>query len=160
MNYIKIENCNLLNGEGARVILWVAGCEHKCKNCHNQSTWDPSTGTLFNDSTLDDLMNLLSNDYISGLTISGGDPLHPNNFDEVLKIAKHVKNVMPNKTIWVWTGYLVSNLEKEPRKEIFKYIDTIIDGPYIESKPTTKKYRGSDNQKMYKIKDGICHLVD
>ncbi|MGL4951511.1 MAG: anaerobic ribonucleoside-triphosphate reductase activating protein [Mycoplasma sp.] len=160
MKYIKIENCNLVNGDGARVILWVSGCTHQCKNCHNKETWDFNQGKDFNEETMNEIFKLLDNPFISGLTISGGDPLHPENAFEVIKISKEVKERYPNKNIWIWTGYLIEQIVKDDRKNILSYIDVLIDGPFIESKPTTKKYRGSDNQRRYLIKNNEYTLID
>ncbi|MGL4950277.1 MAG: anaerobic ribonucleoside-triphosphate reductase activating protein [Mycoplasma sp.] len=160
MNYIKIEDCNLLNGDGVRVVLWVAGCEHKCNECHNQDTWSFEAGHKFNDESMLELERLLSNPYISGLTFSGGDPLHKENASEVIKIAKNIKEKFPSKNIWLWTGFLIEQIQKDFRKEIFNYIDMIIDGPYIKTLPTQKKYRGSDNQRRFKIENSIAILLD
>lgn len=160
MNYIKIENCNLINGDGARVVLWVSGCTHKCPGCHNQETWDYANGTLFDKEAETHLLTLLANPYIAGLTISGGDPLNPLNYPCILKLCQTIKSVMSEKTIWIWTGYTITELQKLHQDVIFKHIDYLIDGRYVSSLPTKKKFRGSDNQNRYSFINGIPKLVD
>ncbi|MGL4950431.1 MAG: anaerobic ribonucleoside-triphosphate reductase activating protein [Mycoplasma sp.] len=152
MNYIKIDNSNLVNGEGCRVVLWVAGCTHACKNCHNKETWNFEIGKKFTNETLKELKMLMDSKYIDGLTISGGDPLNPLNIKETTMIAKEIKKTFPDKNIWVWTGYEMKVVEKLP---ILKYIDVLIDGKYIEELKTTKKWRGSDNQVRWNKIDDI-----
>ena len=160
MNYMKIESANLLNGEGCRVVLWVAGCIHACKGCHNPETWNKNNGSLFTNNELEQIKLLLSDKYIDGLTISGGDPLFEDNYNEVLFICKEIKKAFPNKTIWVWTGYTLEELIATNKNEIFNYIDYLIDGKYDKNLPTSKKWRGSDNQKRYKFENGNPIFVD
>lgn len=160
MNYMKLETCNLVNGEGARVVLWVAGCSHYCDGCHNIETWNPNAGYKFTNDTLNKLLEYLSDKYIDGLTISGGDPLFDDNFEEVLEICKAVKKEFPQKNIWLWTGFTLKQLIDTNKDEIFQYIDYLIDGKYEKDKPTSKKYRGSDNQVRYGFKDGKYYFID
>lgn len=154
MRYLKIDDCDLNNGKGARVTLWVSGCDLYCEGCHNSVAWDFKKGNVFTDKTLDLLFSLLSSDYISGLSILGGEPLHINNRDVVIDICNKVKDKLPNKDIWLWTGYTVESLEKLPN------VDCIIDGKFNINKPTKKKWRGSDNQRFFKVKDGKLNLID
>ncbi len=160
MNYMKLETCNLVNGDGARVVLWVAGCSHYCEGCHNIETWNPKAGQEFTIQALDKLLEYLSDKYIDGLTISGGDPLFDGNYDKVLEICKIVKEKFPNKSIWVWTGFTLNQLIESKKDEIFKYIDYLIDGKFEKDNPTTKKFRGSDNQVRYKFEKGKYFFVD
>lgn len=150
MNYLNISKDDLLNGEGVRVVLWVTGCNHYCKGCQNPETWNPRAGKLFTEQTKRKLFELLSRDYIDGLTLSGGDPLFPSNRDELTKLCKEVKEKFPNKDIWCWTGYLYEEVKFLP---IMKYIDVLIDGPYIEElRDITLQWRGSSNQKIIYLK--------
>lgn len=160
MNYMKIEDCSLLNGDGARVVLWVSGCAHRCDECQNPETWNKNNGFKFDQTAFEQLLNLLSNSYIAGLTLSGGDPLLDDNYNEILNICKIVKQKFPKKDIWVWTGYTLDQLISDKKNEIFNYIDYLIDGRYEKNNTHTKKYRGSDNQKRYKIINGLFKLID
>ena len=142
----------MLNGDGIRVVLWVAGCEHRCKGCHNTVTWDLNGGLLFDENAKNIIFEELSKDYVSGLTLSGGDPMHTNNRDAILELVKETKEKFPNKNIWMYTGYELADVIKHP---ILKYIDVLIDGKFIESlKDDSLEWRGSSNQKIYKLNEG------
>lgn len=147
MNYIKIDPCDLNNGDGCRVVLWTAGCEHACQGCHNPETWNSTTGKKFGLEELKLIFNYLSNSYIKGLTLSGGDPLSHKNRKKTIQLAKIVKHKFPSKDIWLWTGYRLEQL-----KELnLSNIDVIIDGRYEESlKDVNLKLRGSRNQNVYR----------
>ena len=152
MRYHNITKCDMLNGDGIRVVLWVAGCEHKCKGCHNRITWDLNGGLLFDESAKMEIFNELSKDYVSGLTLSGGDPMHTKNRDDILLLVQEVKEKYPSKNIWMYTGYEYVDIAKHP---IMKYIDVLIDGKFIESlKDDSLEWRGSSNQKIYKLSEG------
>lgn len=151
MNYIKISPCDIANGDGCRVVLWVAGCEHHCKGCHNPQTWDENAGKEFTEDTMQELLQLLRPSYIAGLTLSGGDPLFPKNVETVVKIVKKVRETYPEKTIWLYTGY---DFWKDVLVYSFvrSYIDVVVDGKYIEAKrDTSLKFRGSSNQNIFYI---------
>lgn len=153
MNYIKITKVDIANGPGCRTVLWVSGCNHKCKGCHNPQTWDCNAGQEFNDNTMQELLNSLKPDYVTGLTFSGGDPLHPNNRNTVMKIAEKVKMQYPQKTIWLWTGFLWEEI-----KDIsgLKNIDVVVDGPYIEAQRNISlPYSGSANQRVLDVKKSL-----
>ena len=105
MRYHNITKDDMLNGDGLRAVLWVAGCTHKCKGCHNPVTWDIEGGIPFDDAAKEELFEAIKPDYISGVTFSGGDPLHPANHVEVAVLAKEIKETFPNKTIWLYTGF-------------------------------------------------------
>jgi len=151
LNYCGIYKSSLTDGEGWRVVLFTSGCNHNCKNCQNLKTWDKNYGKEFTDKTLNDLITYLNHDYIDGLTLSGGDPLFPDNREEVLRICKTIKTVLPNKTIWLYTGYLYEEVKD---LEIMNYIDVLVDGPFIEEqKDLTLEFRGSRNQNIIKLKD-------
>lgn len=107
MNYLQITHEDVCNGDGLRVVLWLSGCSHHCYNCQNPQTWNPKSGISFDESAKQEIFTELSKDYISGITFSGGDPLHENNLDEVLKLVQEIRNSYPDKTIWLYTGYHV-----------------------------------------------------
>ena len=152
MNYHNITKDDMLNGPGLRVVLWVAGCEHHCKNCHNPITWDPDGGIHFDNAAYEELMAILELDYISGITFSGGDPLHSKNRLKIAKLCHDIKERFPNKTIWIYTGYKYEDL-KDTQLEILKYCDVLVDGPYIEEqRDITLPFRGSKNQNIIYIK--------
>ncbi len=106
MRYHNITKDDMLNGDGLRVVLWTAGCEHRCPGCHNQITWDEQGGLPFGEAETDEIYAELEHDYISGITFTGGDPLHPSNRSEIARIAREIKQRFPQKTIWLYTGYL------------------------------------------------------
>lgn len=151
MNYAKIDICDLNNGEGARVTLWVTGCPLHCKGCHNKEIWDKNSGEWFDYKTMERLLDLLEDKYIKGLSILGGEPLAPYNREMVEVICDNVKLFLPDKDIWLWTGYDIVEYEAIVGK--LPDVDYIIDGRYDSDLPTTKKWRGSDNQRMFKIKN-------
>ena len=147
MNYIAIENASVTNGEGVRVVLWVSGCGHHCKNCQNEFSWNPNVGKPFTDETMKTLKELVQKEYIDGLTLSGGDPLYPQNRDTVLEICKEIKKL--NKTIWLYTGY---TYEEVKDLEILKYVDVLVDGRYVdELRDINLEFRGSSNQRLIKL---------
>lgn len=149
MNYHGITKTSLNNGEGLRTVLWVSGCEHKCKGCHNPYSWDANSGKLFNDSARDELFDVISRPWVDGLTISGGDPLHPANRDTITELAKDIKTRFPNKNIWLYTGYTYEDVKD---LEIMKYIDTIVDGRFEETLADPNyKFAGSTNQRIINI---------
>ena len=149
MNYIKINKVDIANGIGIRVSLWVAGCNHHCFNCQNPNTWNKKEGQPFTEKVKQEIFTLLDNDYIDGLTLSGGDPLFPNNRESLTELCKEVKEKFPNKTIWCWTGYLYEQVKD---LSIMKYIDVLVDGPYIDSQRNiTLNWRGSPNQRIIDI---------
>ena len=153
MNYIKVTKNDIANGIGVGCVLWVSGCDIHCKNCHNQSTWDFNSGQLFTEDTMQEILLTLTKPYISRLTLSGGHPLDPHNAPKVLEIVKRVKMVFPNKDIWIYSGYEWENIIKdETLREILKYIDTLVDGAYIdELRDISLAFRGSSNQRIIDV---------
>lgn len=153
MNYIALTKCEVANGSGCRVALWVAGCPHRCHGCHNQQTWDFSTGKEFDSTALDMLAKALNEPTCAGLTITGGEPLAPQNIIAVADLARKYKIAYPSKNLWVFTGY---TFETVPYGEILKYIDVLVDGPYIESlRDVTLPFRGSSNQRVIDVKKSL-----
>lgn len=148
MNYHNITKCDMLNGEGVRVVLWVSGCLHACPNCHNPQTWSPSSGIPFDEQAFEEIRAELENPYVDGITFSGGDPLHPRNYATILGLCSYIKANYPTKTIWIYTGYTLDELE-QLKQEIFTYADVIVDGRFVESlKSPNKKWVGSSNQRV------------
>lgn len=154
LRYADIKDCDMVNGEGVRVSLYVTGCSHACDGCFNASLLNPKNGELFTDDTMGLILDLLRPDFIQGLTFLGGDPLYKRNLKGVQRIIDEVKSWMPNKDIWLWSGYTLDQLNDEQRK-IVESVDMFIDGRYIKDMPTKKPWRGSDNQVQYKIVNSI-----
>lgn len=150
---------DIVDGPGIRVSIYVQGCHFHCKGCYNESTWSYMGGKEFTPQIFNHLMTLCGNEYICGLSILGGEPLCSENIKEVIKICKTFKQLYPNKTIWCWTGYLYQNISD---KEIFNYIDVLVDGPFcllIRAKDIKNHvdltYRGSSNQRVIDIKESL-----
>lgn len=149
MNYHNITKEDMLNGDGLRVVLWTSGCTHCCDECQNPQTWDVASGIEFDKSAEDELFESLKPDYISGITFSGGDPLHPFNREEVLRLAKKIKQNCPNKTIWLYTGYLWEEIIKAID---VSDIDVLVDGEYKkELNDNNLKWVGSSNQRIIDV---------
>lgn len=150
MRYHNITKDDMLNGDGLRVVLWVAGCEHCCKGCQNPITWDVAGGLLFDDAARKEIFDQLDKKYISGITFSGGDPLHPANRIEVRNLAMEIKEKYPNKTIWLYTGYTWEKIAHFP---IMQYLDVVVEGPFIlERRDVKLLWKGSDNQRVVDVK--------
>lgn len=153
MRYHNITKDDMLNGDGLRVVLWVSGCSHKCKGCHNPVTWDPEDGLLFDEEAKAEIFRELAHDYISGITFSGGDPLYPGNVAEVTELAKEIRQKFPEKGIWLYTGYLWEEVEK---LEIVNHIDILVDGKFeIDKKDNLLHWKGSSNQRVIDVKETI-----
>lgn len=169
MNYLKIEHEDVCNGSGLRCTIWFTSCSHMCKGCFNKETWDPDSGILFDESAKQEIFNELSKDYISGITLSGGDPLHENNLSEVLSLVEEIRNLFPSKTIWLYTGYTWENLidgihypldatweDIVLRKSIIKLCNVLVDGEYIdEQRDITLQWRGSSNQRVIDVQKSL-----
>ena len=152
MRYHNILHDNMANGDGLRVVLFVSGCNHYCKNCQNPVTWDPNDGLEFTTKEISEICEQLSKDYISGLTLSGGDPLYPGNRESITKLCRFFKRGYPNKSIWCYTGYLFEQVKDLP---VMQYIDVLVDGPFVQDLADVKyKWAGSVNQKIYRKIDG------
>ncbi len=162
MNYAEIKKYDIANGTGVRVSLFVSGCTHHCKNCFNQIAWDFKYGKEFTDQTADELIEALSHDYITGLTLLGGEPMEPENQRGLLPFIKRLKEELPKKTIWCFTGYILENdilsgrAHIEVTDELISYFDVLVDGPFIEQlKDITLKFRGSSNQRLIDMKKSL-----
>lgn len=146
MNYSGLSLCDLASGPGARVSLFVSGCTLRCPNCYNQDAWDFNYGKPFDQSTRRKIIDRLENPYISGLSILGGDPLEPQNIETVTDLCKTVKQLFPDKSIWLWTGRTKSKVQSFP---IAQYVDVICSEPYIDKLKCNGHYYGSSNQKVW-----------
>lgn len=170
MNYHNITYPDQNNGDGLRIVLWVAGCEHHCVNCQNQQTWNPQSGILFDENAMNEILNELKKDYISGITFSGGDPLHPKNVQNVLKIVDEIRVSYPTKNIWLYTGYtweeimtpIISDINSKQlkilqmRKELVSKCDVLIDGRYVdELRDVSLHWRGSSNQRVINVQETL-----
>ncbi len=151
MRYNLIRKMDISNGPGVRVSVFMQGCSFHCKNCFNFETWDFEGGKEFNDETIEKILNLCGQNYVEGLSILGGEPMHPTNIEGTTKLAKAFKEKYPNKSIWVWSGFLYDRDLKD--KEVLKYIDVLVDGQYVdELHDPTLKWRGSSNQRVIDVK--------
>lgn len=157
MNYAKITKHDIANGRGVRVVLWVSGCNHHCMGCHNPETWDDKYGTLFEPKDLSDIITSLREDWISGLTLSGGDPLKPSNVETCTIVAALAKANVPNKDVWCWTGYTWEEiLSRKDCNDILQYIDVLVDGEFVQDKYNISlKWRGSSNQRVIDVKKSL-----
>ena len=143
----------MLNGEGLRTVLWVAGCSHNCPQCHNPVTWDINGGLAFDEAAKEELFEELKKDYISGVTFSGGDPLHEKNREEIRKLAEDIREKFPDKTIWLYTGYEWEEICGIP---FLPNIDVIVDGEFkIEEKDNSLHWKGSANQRVIDVKESL-----
>lgn len=153
MNYGTIKYPDVANGPGVRVSLFVSGCRNHCKGCFQPETWSFDYGKEFTDKTIDYILNLLDNEYVRGLSILGGDPFEPENEASVYSICSAVNDRLPEKDIWIWTGYYWENLKD---RIVMKYIDVLVDGPFVEAeKNLCLPYRGSGNQRVIDVKSSL-----
>lgn len=163
MNYADIKRIDVANGEGVRVSVFVSGCNHHCKGCFNECAWDFNYGNKFTEKQEEEVINDLNHDYISGLTLLGGEPLEPVNQAGLLPLVKKVKEKFPNKKIWCYTGFdfekdVVGKMAKqsETTKELLKYIDVMVDGKFDEDKKDLSlRFRGSSNQRILDVQESL-----
>lgn len=154
MRYNKIRRLDISNGPGMRVAIFMQGCAFKCKNCFNPETHDFNGGKEFTDEVIDHILDLGKAPYIAGLSILGGEPLHPNNIEGTARLAKIFKANYPDKTVWVWSGFLFDRDLKD--KEALKYIDVLVDGQFVdEKKDLTLPYCGSTNQRVIDVQKSL-----
>ena len=154
MRYNKIRKMDISNGPGVRVSIFFQGCNFHCKGCFNEETWDFNGGKEFNQEVINHVIDLCNKDYIEGLSILGGEPLNPINIGGVTLLAKSFKEKYPNKTIWLWSGYLFDEYIHD--KEIVNYVDVIVDGRFkIDLSSLTLQYKGSSNQRVIDVKRSL-----
>ena len=153
MNYHNITKDDMLNGDGLRVVLWVAGCSHHCKGCHNPQTWDENSGIEFDENAKQEIFCELEKDYISGITFSGGDPLMCKNRETIGNFIEEIKEKFPTKTIWLYTGFLFDEIKNLP---FVKHIDVICDGKFeLKNREITAHWVGSTNQRVIDVKKSL-----
>lgn len=153
MRYHNITTDDMLNGDGLRTVLWVAGCTHRCEGCHNPITWDIEGGIPFDEAAETELFEKLSVNYISGVTFSGGDPLHPHNREEITRLAKKIRAELPDKTIWLYTGFEWEDIKE---LEIIQLLDVVVDGRFVKSLLDAKlHWKGSSNQRVIDVKETL-----
>ena len=163
MNYATIKNCDIANGPGVRVSLFVSGCTHRCKGCFNEVAWDFDYGEPFTQETINYILKLLAPQHVKGLTILGGEPFEPENQPAILELLRQVKAAHPEKSIWAFSGYLFDTqiLAKklgpwEITGEYLSYLDVLVDGPFIlEKKDLSLRFRGSSNQRLIDVKRSL-----
>lgn len=159
MNYATIKNCDIANGPGVRVSLFVSGCTHRCKGCFNEVAWDFNYGEPFTRETIDLILEMLKPAHIQGLTLLGGEPFEPQNQQAIVPFLRCVKEKYPEKSIWAFSGYLFDRDilagklgPWEITKEYLSYLDVLVDGPYIEEKrDLSLRFRGSSNQRIIDV---------
>lgn len=173
MNYHMIRTDDMLNGDGLRVIIFLSGCEHHCKGCHNPETWDINSGKEFTLEATEEILKELNKDYISGITFSGGDPLHEKNLIGVYSLISKIKEEYPNKTIWLYTGYEWKDIDinianivypnltpelliKQARARLVSKCDVLVDGKFIQSLADVNfPWVGSINQRVIDVQKSI-----
>lgn len=149
MRYHNITKDDMLNGDGLRVVLWVAGCEHCCKGCQNPVTWDPNGGLEFDEAAKAEIFEQLDKPYIEGITFSGGDPMHCANREDVKTLMAEIKERYPDKDIWMYTGDRWETIMHYP---VIKYVDVLVDGEFeIDKKDPTLLWKGSSNQRVIDV---------
>ncbi len=155
MRYHNITKDDMLNGTGLRVVLWVSGCTHGCKGCQNPITWDINDGLPFDSSAKEEIFAELKKDYIEGITLSGGDPLHPANRAEIGALIEEINATFPNKNIWLYTGFSWEDI----RTLIFiPFVDVIVDGRFqIDLLNSQLHWKGSSNQNVIDVKKSLSH---
>ena len=154
MRYNKIRKMDIADGPGVRVSVFFQGCAFHCKNCFNPETWDFKAGKEFTDETIEEILNLCDKDFITGLSLLGGEPMHPTNIEGSTKLAKMFKERFPDKTIWSWTGFLFDEYLKD--KEIVKYLDVVVDGQFVdELRNPNLKWKRSANQIVIDVKKSL-----
>lgn len=161
MNYGNIKECDVADGPGVRVSVFVSGCRHHCKGCFNSETWDFNYGQLYTSETENQIIQLLAPEFIQGLTLLGGEPFEPENQRELVKLLKRVRKTYPQKDIWCYSGYLYDvdmipggQIYTEVTDEMLSYIDVLVDGEFVEAlKDVTLVFRGSSNQRILHLKE-------
>ncbi len=159
MHYATIKNCDIANGPGVRVSLFVSGCTHRCKGCFNAVAWDFDYGEEFTQETVGVILQMLKPDHIKGLTLLGGEPFEPQNQPAIVDLLRQVKEKYPKKSIWAFSGYLfdrdILSGELGPwevTKEYLSYLDVLVDGPFVEEKKNLSlRFRGSENQRLIDV---------
>ena len=155
MNYATIKNCDIANGPGVRISLFVSGCTHHCKGCFNEVAWDFDYGEPFTQQTIRTILDMMKPGYIKGLTLLGGEPFEPENQGPIVELLRQVKKADPQKSIWAFSGYLYEKITSHTlgdwavTQEFLSYLDVLVDGPFVEEKKNLAlRFRGSENQRL------------
>ena len=161
MNYATIKNCDIANGPGVRVSLFVSGCTHRCPGCFNEVAWDFNYGQPFTEETIQAILEMLRPSYIKGLTLLGGEPFEPQNQVDVVKLLRRVRAELPEKSIWAFSGYLFEKDMLSGRigdlSEYLSYLDVLVDGPFVQAKKNLSlRFRGSENQRIIDVKASLA----
>ena len=153
MRYNKIRKMDISNGPGVRVSIFLQGCAFKCKNCFNPETHDFNGGLEFNQDVVNQVLELANKDHIAGLSILGGEPMHPKNIEATKMLAKAFKEKYPDKTVWVWSGFLFENLKD---KDVLNYVDVLVDGQFVdELRDPMLHWKGSSNQRVIDVQKSL-----
>lgn len=157
MNYHNILHDNMLNGDGLRVVLFVSGCDHHCNKCQNPQAWDTCSGIQFDLAAKEEIFEQLSKDYISGITFSGGDPLHSHNYLEVFLLINEIRKKFPSKNIWLYTGYTWEQLQNTREKmKVVVSCDVLVDGEFMQDLADVNyKWAGSTNQRVIDVQKSL-----
>ena len=164
MNYASIKDCDIANGPGVRVSLFVSGCTHHCKGCFNREAWDFDYGEPFTQDVIDRILEMLKPAYIKGLTLLGGEPFEPQNQGPIVELLRQIKQQYPVKSIWAFSGYLFDGDilsgklgDWEIMKEYLSYLDVLVDGPFVEAKKDLMlRFRGSSNQRLIDVQKSLA----
>ena len=164
MNYAAIKNCDIANGPGVRVSLFVSGCTHRCPGCFNEVAWDFQYGEPFTDQTIEKILTMLKPSYIRGLTLLGGEPFEPQNQGPVLELVRRIRKELPEKSIWAFSGYLFDKDimsgrlgDWEITRELVGYLDVLVDGPFVQAKKNLSlRFRGSENQRLIDVPTSLA----
>ena len=161
MNYATIKNCDIANGPGVRVSLFVSGCTHRCPGCFNEEAWDFAYGQPFTDQTIKSILDMLRPSYIRGLTLLGGEPFDPRNQADVVRLLRRIREELPEKSIWAFSGYLFEKDMLSGRigdlSEYLSYLDVLVDGPFVQAKKNLGlRFRGSENQRIIDVKASLA----
>ena len=161
MNYATIKNCDIANGPGVRVSLFVSGCTHRCPGCFNEVAWDFDYGQPFTEETIESILNMLRPAHIRGLTLLGGEPFEPQNQPAIVELLRRVKQELPEKSIWAFSGYLFDKDILSGRlgdtREYLSYLDVLVDGPFVQAKKNLSlRFRGSENQRLIDVQKSLA----
>lgn len=158
MRYHNITKDDMLNGEGLRVVLWVSGCEHHCKECQNPITWNPEEGLIFDEAAKQEIFNELEKDYVKGITFSGGDPLHPDNRKDVMRLLIDITYEFPHKDVWLYTGYTFEEILQDDYLKfiVLSLVDVLVEGKFEKDKMDVNyHWAGSTNQRIIDINETV-----
>ena len=158
MNYATIKNCDIANGPGVRVSLFVSGCTHRCPGCFNEVAWDFNYGQPFTTAVEDEILDMLAPDYVQGLTLLGGEPFEPQNQPTLVSFLRRLRQRYPHKSVWAFSGYLFENMlagrvgDAQTCREFLGMLDVLVDGPFVQKKKNLMlRFRGSENQRLIDV---------